>query len=126
MKSYDNPSQSKYLLSLNNATLRDGEAFSLLPKSREVNFYSIQKPITENMVRYIEGQPKSLIKAIFIQTLDVVSYERNVYTVLNFLGDVGALMSVLTGVASLVLYKVAQLDLLWENHVISNVFRQRP
>lgn len=55
-----------------------------------------------------------------------MSYERNVYTVLNFLGDVGALMSVLTGFVSLMLYKVVQLDLLWENHVINNVFRKRP
>jgi hypothetical protein len=55
------------------------------------------------MVSYIEGQPKSLVKAIFIQTLDVVSYERNVYTVLNFLGDVGALTSVLTGFVTLFL-----------------------
>jgi hypothetical protein len=48
-----------------------------------------------------------------------------VYTVLNFLGDVGALMSVLEGFAAFILYKVVQLDLLWENHVISNVFRKR-
>jgi hypothetical protein len=57
--------------------------------------------------------------------LDVVTYERNVYTFLNFLGDVGALYSVVTTFASLVLFKVLQLDIIWENHVIANVFRAR-
>ena len=126
MQSYDNPLQSKYHISLNNATLRDGEAFSLLPKQKTINFYSIQKPVSESMKTYIENQPRSLVRTLFIQTLDVISYERNVYTVLNFLGDVGALVSVLTGFASMFLYNVMQLDLLWENHVINNVFRQRP
>jgi hypothetical protein len=55
MQSYDNPLQSKYHISLNNATLRDEEAFSLLPKQNTMNFYSIQKPVSENMKTYIEN-----------------------------------------------------------------------
>ena len=54
-----------------------------------------------------------------------MAYERNVYTFLNFLGDVGALLSVVSSAASFVLMNAFHLDLNWKNYIINNVFSRR-
>ena len=66
-----------------------------------------------------------MVKTIYIQSLDVIAYERNVYTFLNWLGDVGALFSVISVAASIVLLRVLHLDLNWKNFIINNVFSRR-
>lgn len=56
----------------------------------------------------------------------MIAYERNVYTALDFLGDVGSLTTLLTGLALFFLHQIVRIDLLWENHVINHVFKKRP
>lgn len=48
--------------------------------------------------------------------------ERTNYTILNFIGDVGALFGTLQMIASFILLKVFQIGALLENSIIKRVF----
>ncbi len=58
-------------------------------------------------------------------SLDKILYERTNYTLLNFVGDIGALYSTLAGIASFIL-NLIRTDVVMENHLISQVFTERP
>ena len=51
--------------------------------------------------------------------------ERSDYSMLNFLGDVGALYSVLYGLAASLLLNVLRIDLSLQNEYFETVFRKR-
>ena len=58
-------------------------------------------------------------------SINKISYERTNYTLLNFVGDIGALYSTLTGIASLIL-TLLRTDVVMENHLLNEVFTERP
>ncbi len=58
-------------------------------------------------------------------SLDKILYERTNYSLLNLVGDIGALYSTLAGIASFIL-KLIRTDVVMENHLINKVFTERP
>jgi len=86
---------------------------------------SIAKPIYEAVETFVDGAPKSLLKLVFIQNLDVIYNERSDYTFLNWLGDTGALLDVLNGLAGLAVANVFMIGISLDNTIIENVFRYR-
>jgi hypothetical protein len=58
-------------------------------------------------------------------SINKISFERTNYTLLNFVGDIGALYSALTGIASLIL-TLLRTDVVMENHLLNQVFTERP
>jgi hypothetical protein len=53
----------------------------------------------------------------------LLSYERSNYTLLNFVGDIGALFSTLSGIASFILTLFN--DTIIKNHLINEIFKER-
>ena len=84
------------------------------------------KPIVEAVETFVANAPKSILKLVFIQNLDVIYSERADYSFLNFLGDVGALNGVLSLLSVFVLGNVFSMNIVMENNIISNVFEERP
>ena len=51
-------------------------------------------------------------------------FERSDYTLLNLLGDIGALYSTLSGIVSFILNLIGS-DVVMENHLLNEVFTER-
>ena len=82
----------------------------------------ISKPILEAVETFVGGAPKSILKLVFIQNLDVIYSERSDYTFLNWLGDTGALLDVLNTLAGVALANVFMMGISLDNTIIENVF----
>jgi hypothetical protein len=85
----------------------------------------VSKPILEAVETFVGGAPKSILKLVFIQNLDVIYSERSDYTFLNWLGDTGALLDVLNTLAGVALANVFMMGISLDNKIIENVFRSR-
>ena len=85
----------------------------------------ISKPILEAVETFVGGAPKSILKLVFIQNLDVIYSERSDYTFLNFLGDTGALLDVLNTLAGVVMARFFLMGINLDNTIIQNVFKSR-
>ena len=71
-------------------------------------FYSFEEKIQYNAVnKDLDGQPTELGSYggyTYTRSLDVIHYERSVYSVLDLLGDVGGLLAILLGLGDLLVY----------------------
>lgn len=58
-------------------------------------------------------------------SVDSLAYDRSNYTLLQFLGDIGALSSALFTIGGFILTIFFQIDIILENHLLNEVFRER-
>ena len=74
--------------------------------------------------KYNDGwEPESIMNFAFTMSLDTKQYNRSVYSILDFLGDVGGLLSILLPIGGAI---IAMLDELFkrtlDSYIIERVF----
>ena len=71
-------------------------------------FYNFEEKIQYNAVnKDSDGQPTELGSYggyMYTRSLDLIYYERSVYSVLDLLGDVGGLLAILLGLGDLLVF----------------------
>lgn len=67
----------------------------------------------------------NLFTAVFFLNTSGVIHARFNYTLLSFIGDVGALFGTLQGICAFIMFTIFRLGVMLDNFLISNVFRTR-
>jgi hypothetical protein len=105
----------------NKLTLHDETYFNFFKPDTDYTLIEASQPDKSGI--YETGS--NLIELYIGLSLNKLSYERSNYTLLNFIGDIGALYATIMSIASFILTFIFRIDVVIEHHLLNEVFRVR-
>ncbi len=105
----------------NKLTLHDKNLFNFFKPDTDYTLIEASQPDQSGSVE----TGSNLIELGIGLSLNTLSYERSNYTLLNFIGDIGAFYSALMSIASFILTFIIRIEVFIEHHLLNEIFRVR-
>ena len=105
-------------MNLNSVTLHDGKIFNLFGEALIKTMIGSSKPVLDST-----GETDNLFELSLGLSVDSKNIERSNYTLLQFVGDVGALSTTLFTIGGFILSIFVRKNIVLENYLLNEVFR---